>query len=126
VYRKLSKNLDVRFSGHYINPTNYWVADTASQYYTAGSYTYTIKSMKFYGFESEFNWTPSEKLVIFGNYSYLGRDYIKDPIVPNVEPLNLPPHNKGNLSARYSLPLKTRLAFDPSELGLSLLQHRDI
>jgi outer membrane receptor protein involved in Fe transport len=117
VYRKLTKSLDVRISGNYIDTTNYWVADTSSIYYNASSYTYTLKSMKMYGFESEFNWTPSEKLVVFGNYSFLDRDYKVDPKLPYAELLNLSPRNKGSLSVRYSLPLKTRLAFDLKAYG---------
>ena len=117
VYRKLTKTLDVRFSGNYIDTSNYWVADTSSVYYTVSSYTYTLKSLKFYGFEGEFNWTPTDKLVLFGNYSFLGRRYTADPTLPYAELLNLSPKNKGNLSARYSLPLKTRVSFDLRAFG---------
>jgi outer membrane receptor protein involved in Fe transport len=117
VYRKLAKTLDVRISGNYIDTSNYWVADTSSVYYAASSYTYTLNSLKFYGFESEFNWTPTEKLVVFGNYSLLGRKYTADPSLPYAELLNLAPKNKGNLSVRYSLPLKTRVAFDLKAFG---------
>jgi len=118
VYRKLTKTLDVRISGDFVDTSNYWVADTSSLYYARSSYTYTLNSVKFYGLEGEFNWAPSEKLVLYGNYSFQDRSYTKDPNLPYSELLNLPPKNKGNLSARYSLPLKMRLAFDLKAFGI--------
>jgi outer membrane receptor protein involved in Fe transport len=117
VYRKLTKTLDVRISGDFVDTSNYWVADTSSLYYAKSSYTYTINSVKFYGIEGEFNWTPSEKLVLFGNYSFQDRSFKKDPTLPYSELLSLPPKNKGNFSLRYSLPLKTRVSLDLKAFG---------
>jgi outer membrane receptor protein involved in Fe transport len=117
VYRKLAKTLDIRISGDFVDTNNYWVADTSSRYYSKSSYTYTINSVKFYGFEGEFNWAPSEKFVLFGNYSFQNRSFKKDPTLPYSELLSLPPKNKGNLSLRYSLPLKMRMSFDLKAFG---------
>lgn len=82
--------------------------------------------MKFYGVEAEFNWTPFQKLVLFGNYSFLQNEYSKDAVLPNAILLELPPRNKGKLSMRYSLPLKTRLAFDLKVIGERKGEKKDI
>jgi vitamin B12 transporter len=116
VYRKFGKKFDARLTANYIDTSNYFVTNTASQYYN-GSYAYSIDSMKFYGAELEFNWNPFEKLVLFGNYSYLQNEYTQNAKLPYAVLLELPPRNKGKLSARYSLPLKTRLAFDIKAIG---------
>jgi outer membrane receptor protein involved in Fe transport len=73
--------------------------------------------MRFYGAEFEFNWKASDKLVLFGNYSFLKNDYSKEANLPYSELLGLPPRNKGEISARYSLPLRTRVAFDLKAIG---------
>lgn len=116
IYRKFGKTLDARVTANYIDTSNYFVTNTGSLYYT-GSYAYTIDSMKFYGVEAEFNWAPIEKLVLFGNYSFLKNQYSRNTQLPYAVLLELPPRNKGKVSARYSLPLKTRLAFDLKVTG---------
>jgi outer membrane receptor protein involved in Fe transport len=110
-YRRLHKTFDMRIAGNYIDTDNYYVTNTASSYYN-GSYAYQIPNIKFYGAEFEFNWKPFEKLVLFGNYSYLKNDYLRDARLPYAMILELPPGNKANGSVRYALPLKTRLAAD--------------
>jgi outer membrane cobalamin receptor len=115
-YRRLGKNFDMRISGNYINTSNYFVTNTASSYFN-GSYAYQIPTMKFYGTEFEFNWKPFEKLVLFGNYSFLKNKYTRDSKLPYAMILELPPRNKGKLSVRYELPLKTRLAADVKFIG---------
>lgn len=116
LFRRIGKSLDVRVAGNYINTKNYFVTDTANTFYN-GSYAFQLPSMKFYGSELEFNWTPVEKLVLFGNYSFLKNDYNKDKRLPYAMALELPPRNKGKMSARYDLPLKTRLSFDAKIFG---------
>jgi outer membrane receptor protein involved in Fe transport len=116
VYRKIGKKFDARVTGNYINTSNYFVTNTASIYYT-GSFTYQMKSMKFYGAEAEFNWAPMEKLTLFGNYSYLKNSYSKEANLPYAVLLELPPRNKGKLSIRYSLPAKARLLSDIKFVG---------
>jgi outer membrane receptor protein involved in Fe transport len=116
VFRKFGRNFDVRLAANYVNSANYIVTNTGSVYYS-GSYTYQLDSMKFYGVEMEFNWKASEKLVIFGNYTNLGRNYDKDAKLPAAILLELPPKNKVNVNLRYSLPWKTRLAFDLKAIG---------
>lgn len=111
LYRRISKSLDMRIAGNYISTDNYYVTNTASSYYN-GSYAYQIPNVKFYGAEVELNWAPFEKLVLFGNYSYLQNEYTQDARLPYAMLLELPPNNKANVSARYSLPLKIRLAGD--------------
>ena len=106
----------MRVAGNYINTSDYFVTNTSSQYFT-GSYAYQIKTMKFYGVETEFNWNASDKLTLFGNYSFLKNAYSKEESLPHVILLDLPPRNKGELSVRYSLPLKTRLSFDIRAVG---------
>ncbi len=115
-YRRIGKTFDARVSGNYINTSNYFVTNTGSIYYS-GSYTYQIKSMKFYGAESEFNWAPFEKLTLFGNYSFLKNTYSKQANLPASVLLELPPRNKGKLSIRYSLPAKMRLLSDIKFIG---------
>lgn len=107
----------MRIAGNYINTSNYFVSNTASSYYSGGDYAYQIRKMEFFGGEFEFNWTPFEKLVLFGNYSYLKNQYSRNASLPYAMMLELPPRNKGKLSARYELPLKTRLAFDLKMIG---------
>lgn len=116
LYRRLGKNFDMRVTGNYITTDNYYVTNTSSSYYN-GNYAYQIPTMKFYGAEFEFNWKPIEKLVFFGNYSYLKNEYTRDASLPYAMILELPPRNKGKLSARYSLPFKTRLATDIKIIG---------
>jgi outer membrane receptor protein involved in Fe transport len=115
-YRRITKSFDMRATGNYINTDNYFVTNTASTYYN-GSYAYQIPTMKFYGAEFEFNWKPSEKLTLFGNYSYLKNEYDRNPSLPYAMILELPPRNKGKLSVRYDLPLKTRFASDIKFVG---------
>jgi outer membrane receptor protein involved in Fe transport len=116
VFRKFGKRFDMRLAGNYINTSNYFVTNTASIYYN-GSYAYQLKTMKFYGAEFEFNWNATDKLVLFGNYSHLKNDYSTETKLPYAVLLDLPPRNKGTLSARYALPFKTRVAFDLKAIG---------
>jgi outer membrane receptor protein involved in Fe transport len=117
VYRKFGKTFDARLAGNYINTKNYFVTNTASIYFN-GSYAYQLDYMKYYGAEFEFNWTPLDKLVLFGNYSYLKNSY-RGAIgrLPDIVLLSLPPKDKGNLSLRYDLPLKTRFTADFKAIG---------
>jgi outer membrane receptor protein involved in Fe transport len=116
VYRRIGKKFDVRVASNYINTSNYFVTNTASVYYS-GSYTYQIKSMKYYGTELEFNWAPMEKLAFFGNYSYLKNSYSKESNLPEAVLLELPPRNKGKLSIRYSLPMQMKFLSDIKFVG---------
>lgn len=116
LYRRLTQKLDVRVAGNYVNTSNYFVHNTASIYYS-GSYAYQIETMKFYGVEAEFNWAPTEKLVLFGNYSFLKNKYTPTTKLPYAILLELPPRNKGKVSARYSLPAQSRIAFDLKVIG---------
>jgi outer membrane receptor protein involved in Fe transport len=116
VFRKFGKTFDMRIAANYIDNHNYIVTNTGSIYFS-GSYSYQINTMKFYGVECEFNWKPSEKLVIFGNYTSLNNSYSKGAALPVAILLDLPPKNKVNLSARYSLPWKTRLVMDLRAIG---------
>ena len=109
-------NFDMRIAANYIRTSNYFVHNTASIYYN-GAYAYQIPELKFYGAEFEFNWKPTEKLVFFGNYSYLKNRYSLTESLPYPMLLNLPPRNKGKISAHYSLPFKIRLASDISIYG---------
>jgi len=115
-YRRIARSLDVRVAANYINTSNYIVTNTASIYMSA-SYAYSIPTMRFYGIESEFNWSPLEKLDIFGNYSYLKNSYDMEGALPYALLLELPPRNKGKLSVRYTLPFKTRFSSDIRFMG---------
>lgn len=115
-YRRLGKAFDARITANYTKIRNYFVTNTSSIYYS-GSFAYQIDTMKFYGVECEFNWTPSEKLTLFGNYSYLKNEFSKDEDLPDAILLELPPRNKGKLSIRYSLPADMRLASDIKFIG---------
>jgi outer membrane receptor protein involved in Fe transport len=106
----------VRIAANYINTDNYFVHNTASTYFN-GAYAYQIPEMKFYGIEGEVNWKLSDKLVFFGNYSFLKNEYNRDTKLPFAMILELPPRNKGQLSIRYALPLKTRLSSDIKIIG---------
>lgn len=111
LYRRIGQNLDMRIAANYINTSNYFVTNTASPYYS-GAYAYQIEGVKFYGAEFEFNWKATEKLVLFGNYSFLNNEYSMGEALPYPMLLNLPPKNKGKISVRYGLPFKTRLSSD--------------
>jgi outer membrane receptor protein involved in Fe transport len=106
----------LRVASNYINTSNYFVSNTASAYYN-GSYAYQIKSMKYFGYEGEFNWTPFDNLTLFGNFSHLKNSYIALSKIPVVELLALPPNNKGKLSIRYTLPAGFRLLSDITAIG---------
>jgi outer membrane receptor protein involved in Fe transport len=116
VYHKFGKTFDARISANYINTHNYFVANTTSIYYSK-SYTYTIDSMRYFGYEGEFNWAPFDKLTLFGNFSHLKNSYTARTGLPAVELLELPPNNKGKLSIRYSLPAHIRLLSDMKFIG---------
>jgi outer membrane receptor for ferrienterochelin and colicins len=107
----------MRLTGNYIKTNNYFVTNTASIYFN-GSYAYQLDFMKYYGTEFEFNWKPSEKFTLFGNYSHLKNSY-RGAIatLPPVILLELPPRDKGKLSLRYDMPLKTRLVADFKAIG---------
>lgn len=111
LYRRIGQNLDMRIAANYINTSNYFVTNTASPYYS-GAYAYQIEGVKFYGAEFEFNWKATEKLVLFGNYSFLNNEYSMGEALPYPMLLNLPPKNKGKISVRYGLPFKARLSSD--------------
>jgi outer membrane receptor protein involved in Fe transport len=116
LFRRIGKSFDMRVAGNYINTKNYFVTDSANTYYN-DSYAYQIPALKFYGAELECNWTPTEKLVLFGNYSYLKNDYNSDGSLPYAMALELPPRNKGKFSVRYDLPFNTRISFDAKIYG---------
>jgi outer membrane receptor protein involved in Fe transport len=116
LYHKFGKTLDVRIASNYINTHNYFVSNTASSYYN-GSYAFQISSMKYFGYEGEFNWAPFDKLSIFGNFSHLKNSYVSIEKIPVVELLELPPNNKGKVSIRYTLPAGFRLLSDITAIG---------
>ena len=64
--------------GNYINTSDYFVTNTSSSQYFTGSYAYQIKTIKFYGVETEFNWDVSDRLTLLGNYSFLKNGYSKE------------------------------------------------
>jgi len=59
-------------------------------------YAYTIDSMKFYGAELEFNWTPFKKLAIFGNYSFLKNKFSTDADLPYAVLLRASPETRAS------------------------------
>jgi outer membrane receptor protein involved in Fe transport len=116
VFHKFGKTLDARIAANYVDSHNYEVMNGSSLYFSK-SYTYSLDDVKFLGYEGEFNWEPSEKLAIFGNYSHLKNSYRKAASLPIPELLLLAPMNKGKLSFRYSLPAGMRILSDFQFIG---------
>jgi outer membrane receptor protein involved in Fe transport len=96
---------------------NYIVANSGDSHHATSSYGYNIDQVGFYGVEAEFNATLSDKLTLFGNYSFRKTQYDEEKILADAILLELAPEHKANLSIRYRLLPKTLLTSDIRYIG---------
>lgn len=96
---------------------NYIVANSGDSHHATSSYGYNIDQVVFYGVEAEFNAALSDKLTLFGNYSFRKTQYDEEKILADAILLELAPEHKANLSIRYRLLPKTLLTSDIRYIG---------
>ncbi len=111
------KNTDTKLAFYYIDVSNYIVANSSDSFHNASSYGYNIDEMIFYGTEFEFNTVLTEKLTLFGNYSYRKTDYDPAKLLAEAILLNISPKHKANLGIRYSLFDSTLITSDIRYVG---------
>ncbi|MBT8341999.1 MAG: TonB-dependent receptor [Desulfatitalea sp.] len=107
VFHKINTYTDTRLSFYYIDVENYIVANSGDSHHAAGSYGYNLDQVIFFGVEAEFNAALTDKLTLFGNYSYRKTEYDEEKILADAILLELAPEHKANLCIRYRLFPKT-------------------
>lgn len=119
LYHKFGKGTEIKVAGYYVDITDYMASNTGGIYYSS-SYGFTIPSVKYYGFEAEFNVALIDRLNVFGNYAYKDSQYEKPGnLAPGAAApyIELPPKHKGTLGIRYDLPYDIRLTSDIKYVG---------
>lgn len=112
LFHRINQNIDTRLSFYYIDVENYIVANSGDTHHASKSYGYNVDQVTFYGVEAEFNAALTDKLTLFGNYTYRKTEYDEKDILADAILLELAPEHKANLSIRYRLFEKTMLTTD--------------
>lgn len=111
------RNMDTKLVFYYIDVKNYIVANSSDSFHNATTYGYNLDNISFYGTELEFNAVVSDKLTLFGNYTYRETDYDPSKILAEAILLNITPKHKANLGIRYSLFDNTLITSDIRFIG---------
>ena len=121
------EKLDTRVNFYYIDVTNYIVANAGDTLHAASNYGFNMDEVIFYGVEMEFSTVWSDKLTLFGNYTYRKTDYDKDQLYhvnADGDPLDAPaillsiaPEHKANLGVRCRLTGKSQFTSDIRYVG---------
>jgi iron complex outermembrane receptor protein len=117
IFHRFAGNFITRLNFYYIDVDNYIVANSGDVYHVASSYGFNMDRIAYYGAELEFDTTWSEKLTLFGNYTYRETSYESSDLLADAVLLTLAPRHKANLGLRYRLFPKTLLTSDIRYMG---------
>ena len=122
------EKLDTRVNLYYIDVSNYIVANSGDVFHTDSNVGYNMDQVIFYGVEMEFSSVWSDRLTLFGNYTFRKTDYDEDELyhidadtgdlmdAPAIL-LVIAPEHKANLGIRYRMTEKALFTSDIRYVG---------